>query len=92
MLACFPLSLSNQATISWQKDSSVLTASGRISFSQTNHILSISDVTIGDVGTYTCVATQATNSAPNVKTMDAVVTVTGEIQETNWEGIVVVLV
>ncbi len=66
------------AAISWHKDGSSVVASNRVSFSPFNHILTVTDVSVGDAGTYTCTATQMTNMDPIAKMVTADITVTGE--------------
>ena len=66
------------ATVSWRKDGSPLSASARVSFQQGGRILTIRDVSAGDGGSYTCVATQSTNMGPSTEEVSATLTVIGE--------------
>ncbi|KAL5515451.1 hypothetical protein EMCRGX_G000618 [Ephydatia muelleri] len=45
-------------TISWFKDGVAISPSSRVTFAQTDKILAISNVTMGDGGAYSCKATQ----------------------------------
>ena len=49
---------SSAPTISWFKDGVDLSSSSRVTFAQTNKILAISNISVGDGGAYSCKATQ----------------------------------
>lgn len=89
LLLCYPIvdPSSPQADISWRKDGSPLSASGSLSFSQADHVLTITGVSTGNAGTYSCVATQESNTGPRESTAEAEITVVGEDEWDGGEGV-----
>lgn len=67
------LSYRPEATIRWVKDGTQVSGT-----SQSGRILTISDVTATDAGTYTCEASQVTSSGTNVTPSSGQLEVIGE--------------